>query len=88
MIGHIVPKPQYLPFQIILKHNGLQRVTDVPLAGLDIVRVALEAEAQNLGMTQPVTMAIKKGMIEEILREPQPGRRSPGAPGYASPSFG
>ena len=44
MVGHIGPKPQYLRFQIILEHDGLQRVTDVPLAGLDIARVALEAE--------------------------------------------
>ena len=76
MVGHIGPKPQYLRFQIILEHDGLQRVTDVPLAGLDIVRVALEAEAQNLGMTQlltqAVTTAIKKDMIEKILREPSP----------------
>jgi len=39
-------------------------------------RVALEAEAQNLGMTQlltqAVTTAIKKDMIEKILREPSP----------------
>ena len=65
-----------LRFQIILEHDGLQRATDVPLAGLDIARVALEAEAQNLGMTQfltqTVTTAIKKDMIEEILREPSP----------------
>ena len=76
MVGHIGPKPQYLRFQIILEHDGLQRVTDVPLAGLDIARVALEAEAQNLGMTQlltqAVTTAIKKDMIEKILREPSP----------------
>ena len=76
MVGHIGPKPQYLRFQIILEHDGLQRVTDVPLAGLDIARVALEAEAQNLGMTQfltqTVTTAIKKDMIEKILREPSP----------------
>jgi len=61
---------------IVLEHDGLQRVTDVPLAGLDIARVALEAEAQNLGMTQlltqAVTTAIKKDMIEKILREPSP----------------
>ena len=70
MVGH------NLRFQIILEHDGLQRVTDVPLAGFDIARVALEAEAQNLGMTQfltqTVTTAIKKDMIEKILREPSP----------------
>ena len=94
MVEHIGPKPQYLQFQIILEHDGLQRVTDVPLAGLDIARVALEAEAQNLGMTQfltqTVTTAIKKDMIEKILREPSPdpapqagrkARNRVGAPG-------
>jgi hypothetical protein len=76
MVGHIGPKPQYLRFQIILEHDGLQRVTVVPLAGLDIAQLALAAAARNVGMTQllteVVTMAIKKGMIEEILREPSP----------------
>ena len=51
-------------------------VSSSSLAGLDIARVALEAEAQNLGMTQlltqAVTTAIKKDMIEKILREPSP----------------
>ena len=55
-------------FQIILEYNGLQQVTDVPLAGLDVARLALEAELQNLGtmqfLTQAVTTAIKKDLID------------------------
>jgi len=67
-------EPQYLRLQIVLEHHGLRRVTEVPLAGFDIVRLRLEASIQNLGMvqllTQAVTTAIKKDMIDQILREP------------------
>ena len=89
MVGHIGPEPQYPRFQIIVEHNGLQQVTDVPLAGLDVARLALEAELQNLGtrqfLTQAVTTAIKKDLIDEILRgssqEPAPQTtRSPLSP--------
>lgn len=68
MVGHIGPEPQYPRFQIIFEYNGLQQVTDVSLAGLDVVRLALEAELQNLGttqfLTQAVTTAIKKDLID------------------------
>jgi hypothetical protein len=64
----------------IFEYNGLQQVTDVSLAGPDVARLALEAELQNLGttqfLTQAVTTAIKKDLIDEILRgssqEPAP----------------
>ena len=54
--------------------------SDVSLAGPDVARLALEAELQNLGttqfLTQAVTTAIKKDLIDEILRgssqEPAP----------------
>ena len=80
MVGHIGPKPQYLRFQVVLEYDGLQRVTDIALTNFDIARLALEAEVQNLGTTQlltrAVTTAIKKGLIDEILRgssqEPAP----------------
>ena len=43
-------------------------MTDVSLAGLDVVRLALEAELQNLGtrqfLTQALTTAIKKDLID------------------------
>ena len=39
MLGHVGPKPHYPRFQIILEHNDLQRVTDVPLTGLDVARL-------------------------------------------------
>jgi len=75
MSGHIGPKPQHPRFQIVVKRNGLVLcVTDVPLMGSDVVRLGIEAMAQNLGMgqllTQAVTTAIKKNMIQEILGGP------------------
>jgi hypothetical protein len=52
----------------------MRRATALPLTARDIAQLALAAAARNVGMTQllteVVTMAIKKGMIEEILREP------------------
>ena len=86
MVGHIGPKRSIRGFRLSLNTTA-QRVTDVPLAGLDIARLALEAEVQNLGTTQlltrAVTTAIKKGLIDEILRgssqepAPQAGPESP-----------
>ena len=72
MMGHVGPKPQHPRFQVVLERNGsVQCVTEVPFKGLDIVRLGLEAAVQNLGMgqllTQAVTTAIKKNMIQEIL---------------------
>jgi hypothetical protein len=72
MMGHVGPKPQHLRFQVVLERNGLEAcATDVPFKGLDITRLGLEAAVQNLGMgqllTQAVTTAIKKNMIQEIL---------------------
>jgi hypothetical protein len=56
--------------------------TDVPLTGVDIVHLGIEAMAQNLGMgqllRQAVTTAIKKNMIQEILGAP-PQERAPQA---------
>jgi hypothetical protein len=72
-VKHMGAEPQYPRIQIVLEHNGLRRVTDVPLGERDIVRLGLEASVQNLGMVQllthAVTMAIKKDMIERILHE-------------------
>jgi len=80
MDGHVGPKPRYPRFQIFLNHDGVRRVTDVPLKDIDIVRLAHEAAVQNLGMAQLLTHAvittIKKDMIDEILcgpsQEPAP----------------
>ena len=81
MLGHVGIKQQHPRFQIVVKRNGLFRcATDVPLTGPDIARFGIEAMAQNLGMgqllTQAVTTAIKKNMIQEILGGPTQERAS------------
>ena len=69
MIGHMRVDGQ---FQISLERGGMRRVTALPLTAHDIAQLALAAAVRNVGMTQLlteiVTTAIKKGMIEEILR--------------------
>jgi hypothetical protein len=82
MLGHVGLK-QHPRFQIVVKRNGLFRcATDVPLTGPDIARLGIEAMTQNLGMgqllTQAVTTAIKKNMIQEILGGPSQERASAG----------
>ena len=75
MIGHMRVDWQ---FQISLERDGMRRATALPLTARDITQLALAAAVRNVGMTQllteVVTTAIKKGMIEEILREPSPDR--------------
>jgi len=75
MIGHMRVDGQ---FQISLECGGMRRATALPLSAGDIAQLALAAAVRNVGMTQllteVVTTAIKKGMIEEILREPSPDR--------------
>ena len=62
-------------FQIALtlERNGRRRTTELPLTRSAIVQFKLEAEMRNLSMGQllaeAASMAIKKGMIEEILHE-------------------
>jgi hypothetical protein len=60
--------------QITLERNGVRNATDVSLTDLDIAQLGLEAAVRDIGMAQllseVVTAAIKKNMIEEILREP------------------
>ena len=63
-------------FQISLECGGMRRATALPLTAGDVAQLALAAAVRNVGMTQllseVVATAIKKGMIEEILREPSP----------------
>ena len=73
IIGHMRVDGQ---FQISIECGGMRRATAVPLTDSDIAQLALAAAVRNVGMTQllseVVATAIKKGMIEEILREPSP----------------
>jgi predicted TIM-barrel enzyme len=81
MIGHMRVDGQ---FQISLERGGMRRATALPLTAHDIAQLALAAAVRNVGMTQllteVVTTAIKKGMIEEILREPAQERAPPFQP--------
>jgi len=70
-------------FQIALtlECNGTRGTTELPLTTSAIVHLKLEAEIRNLSMGQllaeVVDMAIKKGMIEEILHKPTQERAAP-----------
>ena len=70
-------------FQIALtlECNGRRQTTELPLTISAIVQLKLEAEIRNLSMGQLLaevaSMAIKKGMIEEILHEPTQERAAP-----------
>ena len=78
MIGHMRVDGQ---FQITLERDGVRRATALPLTARDIAQLALAAAVRNVGMTQLLTeiviAAIKRGMIEEILREPAQERAPP-----------
>jgi hypothetical protein len=71
MVGHMQTG---MHFQIILERDGTRRTTKLPLTNSDIARLALEAEARNMSMAQLLTaiatLAVKRDLIEEILREP------------------
>jgi hypothetical protein len=73
MIGHMRVDGQ---FQISFERGGMRRATALPLTDRDIAQLAIAAAVGNVGMTQLLTevviTAIKKDMIEEILREPSP----------------
>ena len=64
---------------IALECNGRRQTTELPLRTA-IGQLKLEAEMRNLSMGQLLaevaSMAIKKEMIEEILREPTQERAS------------
>jgi hypothetical protein len=81
MIGHMRVDGQ---FQISFERGGTRRATALPLTAHDIAQLALAAAARNVGMTQLLTeiviTAIKKDMIEEILREPSPDPAPQAAP--------
>jgi ribosomal protein S18 acetylase RimI-like enzyme len=71
MVGHKRPAWQ---FQVDC--NGARRMTDLPFTDSGIAQLALAAAARNLGMGQLLTetavTAIKKNMVERILRVTAP----------------
>jgi len=90
MVGHIGPQYPRFQIQILLEHDRKRCETDVPLMGLDIARLGLEAGVRNLTMTQlltqAVTTAIKRDLIEGILRKPTPAGAPPNANGSKKPT--
>jgi hypothetical protein len=58
-------------FQVVLQSQGKESATDLAITARDIGRLGLEAAAQDLGLTdlmsQVLTQALKKGLIQEIL---------------------
>ena len=69
-------------FQITFECSGTRQTIELPLPTASAIgQLKLEADIRNLSMGQLLvevaTMAIKKGMIEAILREPAPERAPP-----------
>jgi hypothetical protein len=58
-------------FQLVLQSQGKEVTTELAIAASDVGRLGLEASAQDLGLTdlmsQVLTQALKKGLIQEIL---------------------
>ena len=58
-------------FQLVLQSQGKEVTTELAIAASDVGRLGLEASAQDLGladlMSQVLTQALKKGLIQEIL---------------------
>ena len=71
MVGH-----KRAAWQFQVDCNGARRMTDLPFTDGGIAQLALAAEARNLGMgqllTETVVTAIKKNMVERILRVTAP----------------
>jgi hypothetical protein len=63
-------------FAIIVQYRGKEVATDVPLTSHAISALALNAMSRDLGIAELVgqilAAAIKKNMIEEILRDKVP----------------
>jgi hypothetical protein len=70
--GHLQPAPKSrAKFQLVLKSQGNERTTDLLFTANGIGRLGVEASAQGLGLTdlmsQVLTQALKKGLIQKIL---------------------
>jgi hypothetical protein len=70
--GHLQREPNSrAKFQLVLKSEGTEQTTDLAFTAGHVGRLGVEASAQGLGLTdlmsQVLTQALKKGLIEEIL---------------------
>lgn len=70
--GHLQREPNSrAKFQLVLNNQGTEQTTDLAFTASDVGRLGVEAAAQNLGLTdlmsQVLTQALKKGLVQEIL---------------------
>ena len=70
--GHLQREPNSrAKFQLVLQSHGMEQTTDLPFTTSDVGRLGVEASAQDLGLTdlmsQVLTQALKKGLIQKIL---------------------
>ena len=60
-------------FEIVMRHQGKEKATDIPLSLPAIETLALEATSRDLGVAeligQTLVAAINKDMIHKILRD-------------------
>jgi hypothetical protein len=70
--GHLQREPNSrAKFQLVLKSEGTEQTTDLAFTAGHVGRLGVEASAQGLGLTdlmsQVLTQALKKGLVQEIL---------------------
>ena len=69
-VAHTAPLAK---FAITIRHKGQEVATDIPVTARDIEKLALVAMSQDLGIAElmghALAAAIKKGLIQEILRD-------------------
>ena len=70
--GHLQREPNSrAKFQLVLQSQGNEQTTDLAFTTGHVGRLGVEASAQDLGLTdlmsQALTQALKKGLIQEIL---------------------
>jgi hypothetical protein len=72
LVGHLQREPgSRAKFQLVLNNQGTEQTTDLAFTASDVGRLGVEAAAQDLGLTdlmsQVLTQALRKGLIQEIL---------------------
>jgi hypothetical protein len=72
--GHLQREPNsQAKFQLVLKSEGTEQTTDLAFTAGHVGRLGVEASAQGLGLTdlmsQVLTQALNKGLIQKILEK-------------------
>lgn len=70
--GHLQREPNSrAKFQLVVQGQGNEQTTDLAITAGHVGRLGVEASAQGLGLTdlmsQVLTQALKKGLIQKIL---------------------